>query len=97
MIYLVTLTFSKIPEPDKKSDFHRVLENIGFSDVIDANGGSELPLPQTMFCGKFEGETAAKVRTDLTETLCESLKPLGFKSRFMLMVAQQYAWSIRNL
>jgi len=96
VIYLVTLTFSKIPEPDKKSDFDKALEDIGFSNMIDANGGSELPLPKTMFCGRFEGETAAKVRTDLTETVCESLKLLGFKSRFMLMVAQQYAWSIRN-
>jgi len=97
VIYLVTLTLSKIPGPDKKSDFDKVFEDIGFSKVIDASGGSELPLPQTMFSGKFEGESAAKVRDDLTETVCENLKSIGFKSRFMLMVAQQYAWSIRNV
>ena len=96
MIYLVTLTLSKIPGPDKKSDFYKVLEDVGFSNMIDTNGGSELSLPQTMLSGKFEGESAAKVRDDLSETVCESLKSIGFKSRFMLMVAQQYAWSIRN-
>ncbi|WP_095082551.1 hypothetical protein [Pseudomonas sp. Irchel s3h17] len=98
MISLVTLILSadKLDLP-KKEEVRNIIRELGFDTYVVSDKDKKLPLPDMVFCGKFEGATAGKIRDDVTQLVYEPLKSAGVKTRAMVLVSNGYAWGLRSV
>ncbi|MEA5670516.1 hypothetical protein VA602_04110 [Pseudomonas sp. MH2] len=97
MIALVTLMLSvKELSEERKSTVQSLARSLGFDTHVESDQGKRLSLPEMVFCGKFEGETAAKIRDDVNQQVADALDRAAVRARFMVLVSNGYAWALRN-
>lgn len=97
MISFVTVIASPdLPSEQVKSKISNGLESLGLYTKVTSDDGKELTLPENTFCGKFEGETTAKIRDDVLGTVAGYLKANGVKARVMVIASNGYAWGLKT-
>ncbi|MBV4530966.1 hypothetical protein HU719_006050 [Pseudomonas sp. SWRI107] len=98
MIAFVTLIFSVSDiSAERKNNLRNLALGLGFDTHVDSDQGKRLSLPEMVFCGKFEGETAAKIRDDVNQQVSYAMDVTAAKIRYMVLVSNGYAWALKTI
>ena len=102
MSYFVTVNFGISGWADGGDESRRVvlkqkLEEIGLRKTVTGRTGRALTLPRNTFAGEFNGESAAKVRDDITPRVMEVFQSVGGQGRVFVIVSTGWAWATRTV
>ncbi|EIU2834817.1 TPA: hypothetical protein L4810_006779 [Pseudomonas aeruginosa] len=96
MSYLVSLSLDLKPASQGKYEIvNEIMSANGLFRFINSSSGNKVDLPNNTYIGEFEGEGAAKVRSDLAAAIEQAFKEKGVESHFFIAVGSGWAWSSR--
>jgi hypothetical protein len=97
--FLVILTFdADTTKHDPNYDCaDKALESIGFYRNIEKADGTDVELPFNTYAGKFTGETAGGVASDVANRAAEKLPSCDIVGRVFAVACSDWAWSKRKI
>jgi hypothetical protein len=96
MSYFVTISCQvNNANPVMQQQIIQKLQGLGFSNVIKGEKGLST-LPQNTYAGEFNGESAVKIRDDLSERVTTALKATGASGSLFITVSQSWTWAFRG-